>query len=153
VIATLRETGADVIIFRWADVSSRLPGRRIILPRARILNEVVTEAADRHGATLVDLWHDQEFANPLLWSVDRLHLSPAGHRRVAAHVLAALKVEPEATWLDSPGLPERRTWIAARGHDARWMWRYLAPWVKRRLTGRSSGDTITAKHSALVPWD
>lgn len=153
VVAELRAAGADVIIFRWADVTSRLPGRRIILPRARILNEVVTEAAARHGARMVDLWDDQEFGNPLLWSVDRLHLAPAGHRRVAAHVLTALGVKPEASWLDSPGLPERRHWAAARAHDARWMWRYLAPWVKRRLTGRSSGDTITAKHPALVPWD
>jgi lysophospholipase L1-like esterase len=152
VIAQLRATGADVIIFRWADVTSRLPGKRIILPRSRILNEVVTEAADRHGARMVDLWHDQEFANPLLWSVDRLHLAPAGHRRVAAHVLTALGVEPDPTWLDSPGVPARRLWVTARAHDARWMWQYLAPWVKRRLTGRSSGDTVTAKHPALVPW-
>lgn len=147
VVRTLRETGADVIIFRWADVTSRLPGRRMILPRMEILNRAVGEVTEKHGALLVDLWHDEEFHNPRLWSEDRLHMGPAGHRRVAAHVLAALGVDHEASWLDKPEPPARRSFVS----DVRWARRYLAPWVKRRLTGRSSGDTITAKRPELAP--
>ena len=55
---------------------------------------------------MVDLWHDEEFHNPRLWSDDRLHMAPVGHRRVAAHVLRALDLEPDPAWLESPGPPD-----------------------------------------------
>ena len=151
VIGMLRASGADVIIFRWANVTSRLPGRRLILPRMEILNRAVGDVAERHGARLVDLWRDEEFHNPMLWSEDRLHMAPAGHRRVAAHVLTALDVDPDAGWFDPPDQAERRTWLAARSRDLRWAGQHLAPWVRRRLTGRSSGDTVTAKRPMLEP--
>ena len=151
VVRALRAGGADVIIFRWANVTSRLPGRRLILPRMEFLNVAVGEAAQRHGAILVDLWHDEAFHNPQLWSEDRLHLGPAGHRRVAAHVLAALGAEPDPAWLDRPEPAPQRSWAAARAHDARWARQHLAPWVRRRLTGRSSGDMVMAKRPELTP--
>ncbi len=34
--------------------------------------------------------------------------------------------------------------------DVRWVRRYFAPWVSRRLRGVSSGDGLTAKHATLV---
>jgi lysophospholipase L1-like esterase len=151
VIGDFRATGADVVIFRWANVTSRLPGRRMILPRMEILNRAVGDVAARHGAIMVDMWNDAEFHNPRLWSEDRLHLAPIGHRRVAAHVLTALGVTPELSWFDSPGPAVRRGWVAARARDVEWAARYLAPWIKRRLTGKSSGDTITAKRPILTP--
>ena len=149
VVSTLRAGGADVIIFRFADVTKRLPGQRVILPRVTQLNNAVRETADRHGATVIDLWADDEFANPALWSIDRLHMNALGHRRVAAHVLKALGHLPEVGWLDTPPYPARLSWARARAADARWTKNHLAPWVKRRLTGRSSGDNITAKRPTL----
>jgi len=80
-------------------------------------------------------------------------MSAAGHRRVAAHVLTALGLDADAEWLAAPGPPPRRTWVAARAHDARWAGQHLAPWVKRRLTGRSSGDAVSAKRPTLAPLD
>ena len=151
VIGDFRATGADVVIFRWANVTSRLPGRRMIMPRMEVLNRAVEDVAARHGATMVDLWGDEEFHNPRLWSEDRLHLAPVGHRRVAAHVLKALGVTPDESWFDSPGPPARRSWVVARARDTEWAVRYLAPWIKRRLTGRSSGDSVTAKRPTLTP--
>ncbi len=152
VIRTLRAAGADVIVFRWANITGRLPGRRLILPRMEVLNRTVGDVAEKHGAILVDLWRDEEFHNPRLWSEDRLHMAPAGHRRVAARVLEALGLEPDPHWLDSPGRPDRQTWVAARSRDARWARHHLAPWVRRRITGRSSGDTVTAKRPSLMPF-
>jgi hypothetical protein len=35
---------------------------------------------------------------------------------------------------------------------ARWARSYAAPWVHRRLTGRSSGDSVTAKIAAPTPF-
>jgi hypothetical protein len=152
VVGEVRATGADVILFRFADVSNRLPGRRVVRPRVDLFNNAVFETAQRHGAFLVDLWSDDEFANPMLFSLDRLHLSPAGHRRVAAHVLAALGVTPQPDWLTVPPLPPAAPWLAARRADLRWAGEYLAPWVRRRLTGRSSGDAVTAKRPSLAPF-
>jgi lysophospholipase L1-like esterase len=153
VVGQLRATGADVVLFRFADLSRHLPGRRYLQPRIQVLNEAVGPVAARHGAVAVDLWADEAFANPLLWSEDRLHLSSAGHRRVAALVLRGLGLEPDADWLAEPAAPRRRTWVVARAHDARWVRQHLAPWVVRRITGRSSGDTIAAKRPALDPLD
>jgi lysophospholipase L1-like esterase len=151
-IASLRAIGADVIVFRFADLSRRLPGKRVIMPRTAYLNDAVAGVAQRQGAHLVDLWADDHLAtNALMWSEDRLHLSTAGHHRVAAHVLRVLGVEPETEWLGAPAVPRPLSWPAARAADARWAARYLAPWIKRRITGRSSGDLIVAKRPELAP--
>jgi lysophospholipase L1-like esterase len=152
VIAQLRGNGADVIVFRFADMSRRLPGKRIILPRTSLLNEAVVEVAARQGAYLVDLWSDEELSvNTAMWSEDRLHLSTAGHHRVAGHVLTALGLVPDTAWMDVRTAPRPQPWPLARAADARWAARYLAPWIKRRLQGRSSGDLVTAKRPELGP--
>jgi lysophospholipase L1-like esterase len=150
VVGMLRASGADVLLFRFADVTLRLPGRRVLGPRTARLNVAVGEVAARHGAYLVDLFADVAFAHPALWSVDRLHLSPAGHRRVAAHVLAALGVPADPQWLLIPP-PDARTWAQVRRADALWLRRHLAPWIRRRLAGRSSGDLLSAKRPTLGP--
>jgi lysophospholipase L1-like esterase len=149
VIKRLRESGADVLVFRFADVMARLPGNKMIAPRIRYLNNSVGETAERYGAKLVNLWGDDEYANPAFWSIDRLHLSAAGHRRTAAHVLAALGIEADMSWWEIPAWPARKAWPAERAADVIWAGKHLAPWIKRRLTGRSSGDGIAPKRPTL----
>jgi lysophospholipase L1-like esterase len=151
VVRQLRSGGADVILFRFADVMARLPGQRLVAPRIELLNRSVGETAERHGGILVDLYADDTFLHPMLWSTDRLHLSAAGHRRVAAQVLTALGVGCDEEWLMVPERPAPTPWLAARAADVRWAGGHLAPWIKRRLTGRSSGDTVTAKRPLLGP--
>jgi lysophospholipase L1-like esterase len=150
-IERLRATGADVLVFRFVDISRRLPGAKVIRPRIDTLNRAVEETGRRHGARLVDLWQDEDLYNPRLWSVDRLHLSSAGHCRVAGHVLSALGVTPRAEWMASPPPPEALSWMSRKVADARWAKQHLAPWVRRRLAGRSSGDAVTAKRPELSP--
>ena len=153
VVGELRGGSADVILFRFADVTSRLPGQRIVGPRAAVLNEGAREVAAKHGAYLIDLFGDDAFHNPALWSTDRLHLSAAGHRRVAAHVLAALDVGVDEDWLLVPPMPAPTPWLLARRADLQWAGRHLAPWIRRRLVGASSGDLITAKRPRLSSVD
>jgi lysophospholipase L1-like esterase len=149
VIGRLRAAGADVVLFRFADVTAHLPGQRIVAPRAAMLNDGARRLAEKHGAYLIDLFADDTFHNPAMWSMDRLHLSPAGHRRVAGHVLTALGVGVDEDWLLVPPQPAPTPWLLARGADLRWAGQHLAPWLRRRLTGASSGDTVTAKRPAL----
>jgi lysophospholipase L1-like esterase len=151
VIASLRATGADVVLFRFADVTARLPAQRLIGPRAATLNDGARELADRHGAILIDLFADDKFQHPVMWSDDRLHLSAAGHRRVAAHVLNALGVGVDDEWLLVPPMPAPTPWLLARGADLRWARQYFAPWLGRHLTGRSIGDEVTPKRPTLGP--
>ncbi|HKS99555.1 MAG TPA: SGNH/GDSL hydrolase family protein [Rugosimonospora sp.] len=151
VIAELRAAGADVVMFRFADLSRRLPGRRLILTRSELFNRVVGDVAEQHDGHLIDLWADEVFHSPLLWSVDRLHLNTLGHQRVAAHVLTALGVAPEPGWLRVPAPGPALSWAARRTADARWAREHFAPWIRRRLTGRSSGDHVTPKRPTLRP--
>jgi hypothetical protein len=44
-------------------------------------------------------------------------------------------------------------WMNARGQDTRWAVEYAMPWVRRRLTGRSSGDDLPPKRPELMPLD
>lgn len=153
VVGQLRAVGADVILFRYAETGwPGLPAKRLVARRLAVLNEAVDRIAERHGAMLVNIGADDAFGNPLLWSTDRLHLSAAGHRRVAVHVLTALGMTPDEEWLAVPPLPAPRPWLAARRADLRWAGEHLAPWIRRRLTGRSSGDTVTAKRPSLAPF-
>ncbi|MEU4692074.1 SGNH/GDSL hydrolase family protein [Actinoplanes sp. NPDC023714] len=153
VIARIRATGADVVLFRFADVAAHIPGgQRMIGARAAALNDGTRAIAERHGAHLIDLFGDRAYLHPTMWSDDRLHLSEIGHRRVAGHVLTALGVGVEEDWMLVPPAPQPTPWRLARSADLRWARRHLAPWVGRHLRGRSSGDLVTAKRPALAPF-
>jgi lysophospholipase L1-like esterase len=150
-IKLLRGSGADLVVFKFARLNDRLPGRNLVRGRAELLNQTVADAAQACGAYLVDLWGDEAFRDPAIWSVDRLHMNGYGHRRVAAHVLTALGIEPDPAWWAAPPPVPARSWVAYRYDDARWFGTHLAPWVRRRITGRSSGDNRVAKRPDLHP--
>lgn len=153
VVGRIRATGAEVVLFRFADVTAHLPGRRFISPRAAVLNNGADEIAARHGARVVDLFGDDTFHHPAMWSNDRLHLSPEGHRRVAGQVLDTLGVGVQEDWLLVPPAPAPTPWLLARRADVRWAGEHLAPWLRRRLAGASSGDEVVAKRPELGPVD
>ena len=44
----------------------------------------------------------------------------------------------------------RRPWLAARREDLRWARTHLAPWVVRKLRGRSTGDLVDPKFPELT---
>jgi lysophospholipase L1-like esterase len=145
----LREHGAHLVIFTgfdlgWAPVFRRLRGR------VATYNELVREVADDLDATLVDFWRMREYRDPRMWAVDRIHMSELGHRRMAIAVLDALGVPHGAEWSDLPVAPPLAR-AAKREADLAWARAHAAPWVQRRLTGRSSGDGLTPRYPALGP--
>lgn len=153
-VAAFREGGAEVIVMTYPDptaVISVAAGR--IRARVDAFNERVRAVAERNGAVLVDL--DRDLApHPSLWCADRLHANSAGHERLAASAGTALGIEwTSEAWRDPlPPVPARPLPARLAG-DAAWMGRHLAPWVMRRVRGRSSGDGREPKRPALAPVD
>jgi lysophospholipase L1-like esterase len=149
-VRRLRSSGADVVVFTGVDPVGS-PVIRRVRGRVAVYNEHIRAIAARHGAYVVDQWAMAVLRDWRMWSADRLHMSPEGHRRVALAALETLGVPAGGDWREElPPLPELGPG-ARRLADLRWAGGFLVPWVGRRLRGRSSGDGVTAKRAALAP--
>ncbi|GAB3459703.1 SGNH/GDSL hydrolase family protein [Streptomonospora sediminis] len=148
-VRRLRGAGADVVLFTGVNFSAGYMRLRIGMFARYYLN--IRAIADRNGCYLVDQWSMQALTDPRAWDADRLHMSPEGHRRLALKVCETLGVPVEGSgddaWPPAPA-PDRRS---ARRADVQWAREHLVPWVGRRLTGRSSGDSVAAKRPDLEP--
>ena len=134
------EEGVQLIVLSGANPTAQLPLRRVIQRRGDLLSHAVeAHLASRSDIVRAYNWFEAELATPPYWSEDRLHMNSRGHHRVAARVLDALGLEPPASWWSLPPLPPAATRGAAYYRE------HVGPWVRRRLTGTSSGDGRTAK--------
>lgn len=158
-VGTLRTTGAEVVLFTVLESVGRSGplARRLSAHIARFNAEVVRPAAVRHGAHLVDVGGCAALHDARLWHEDRLHLAPAGHRRIAAAVLETLGVpDPDAAgrdpgwWAQPLPVPASAGPVTRGLADLRWTRRHLAPWVLRRVRGVSSGDALSPKRADLA---
>lgn len=156
-VARLRAAGADVLLVTGFDPSAA-PLLRVTRGRMADHNQRLWATAVRHGAHVLDLWAFTPLLDRRLWGEDRLHLATPGHERVAALALATLLDELPVgadqavlpPWA-LPLPPEAVERSAAVRSDAAWARHHLAPWVGRRLTGRSSGDGRGAKRPVPTP--
>jgi lysophospholipase L1-like esterase len=135
--------GSHVLLASGGNPTGHLPMGRRIQERGELLAAAVRRDLPRTGITFVDNWADTELAQNEYWARDGLHLGPAGHRRVAAHTLAALGVAIP----DFGPLPD----LEPRARTAEYWRDYVLPWIGRRLTGRSSGDGREPKVALLSP--
>ena len=141
------EAGVTMILLSGANPSAQLPLSSLIQRRGDEMSRAVTALIRERDDIVVALnWPDSELSDPTFWSVDRLHMNSRGHHRVAARVLEALgEKAPEGWWrLDEPDT----TVAVGRGQYFR---EHLGPWLRRRLTGTSSGDGREAKFGEWVP--
>ena len=151
-LSQLTATGASVIVFAGFDPRLQLPTGRLIAGRAATYNRGICASAVRHGAQLIDLWTMPQLVDARLWAPDRLHLSPLGHRHIAAVVLQLTGHAAPDGW-EVPAEPVRRQrWLDARAGDLAWSWAHLRPWLVRKIRGRSMGDGLVPKYPALRPW-
>lgn len=151
IVGSLRGGGATVLLMTYPDptVVISLAARRI-RERVGAFNEMIRGVAEARAAVLVDL-DRADVANPAYWSADRLHANSLGHERMAAAAAAALGADPGAGWdaeLPRPPAPPAPLRLV---RDAAWMGRHLAPWILRRIRGRSSGDGRSPKRPELGP--
>jgi hypothetical protein len=112
----------------------------------------VDHAATAFGCRVVDLWSPRIFDDHRVWSDDRLHLNSEGHARVAGAVLELLGYDAGA-WRAL--LPEQHPTPVLRSlrSDAAWARQHFAPWVARRVAGRSTGEGLPPKRPMLEPYD
>lgn len=149
-VVALRASGADVLMatgFKAGGTLSWTNGR------VGIYNANIWSIARRHGAHVMDLWGMRSLFDLRLWSEDRIHLTPEGHQRVANAALVALGIDPDDDGWDAPldAAPPQAFRDAARANAA-WMRKHVGPWVKRRLTGTSSGDGRSPKWPTPQAW-
>jgi lysophospholipase L1-like esterase len=148
-IGRLVDGGAHVVMFSAYDPGGS-PVFGALRGRFAIYNELVRQVADRHGATLVDFWRLHDYRDDRLWDIDKMHMSSAGHQRMAIAVLDTLGIAHDLQPLELAERPVL-TPNERRAANIEWARAHAAPWVKRRLTGRSSGDNLEPRWPALGP--
>jgi lysophospholipase L1-like esterase len=156
-VAQLQGAGCRVLIFTGFD-PRMFPVIRLLRGRIAAYNMHLRGIADSCGCDLVDLWSMAALKDIRAWSPDRLHLTTEGHQQVARRACAVLGIAADADWqvplppaVRPPDLPRRSQWLATRRQDARWAREYAGPWVRRRLSGGSSGDGVLPKRPDLLP--
>jgi len=150
-IRRLVATGAEVVVFTGFDPYG-LPLRRRLRRLIAGFNELLRDIANEHGCRIVDLWSMRVLHDRRAWSVDRLHLSSEGHRRVALHTAEVLGLPATDEWRVPWPVALPRPWAVQRREDVRWVREYLAPWVRRLVTRHVPGSGCTPKRSELLPF-
>lgn len=151
-VAALRGAGATVLVMTFPDPTAVITvAAAHIRARVATFNEAIRDIARRRDAVLVDMELKSD-PHPSFWCADRLHANSRGHEWIAAMAATELGVPvPDGDWnaeLPPHRPPPRPLRLAS---DAAWMGRHLAPWVVRRIRGRSSGDGIDPKRPELAP--
>lgn len=148
----LRGIGATVLTITMPDLGEVAPFAKRARPRLLAFNEGIRALCAETGVLLLDVDRFTVASDPRLWHEDRLHANAEGHARIAAGLATVLGLPGFDDSWGNP-LPARPTLttIARAVAEARWVARYLAPWLVRRAFGRSSGDGIRAKRPELSP--
>ncbi len=140
------ERGVRLILLSGANPSAQLPFGGLVHRRGDALSDaVIARLGARDDVVRALNWPDRVLAHPSFWSADRLHMNERGHHRVAARVLSALGHDAPDEWWSLPVADAAPT--LGRSEYFR---EHLAPWVRRRLTGRSSGDGRAPKYGTWI---
>ena len=139
-VARLAATGATLVLFTGFDVKVSA----VLEPlkkRNTVYNQRVRELAVKYGAVLVDYWCFEAFHDRRMWDTDRLHMSKAGHKYLAAQVLDHLGVPHKIKhreW-EPPVKPGLREW---ERRQRRWVRDWVLPLFGRKLRGVTLGDQL-----------
>lgn len=148
----LAGSGATVITINYPDPALMMPLGRFLTDTMAEFNRGLERIAERHGTLLLDISGSTEVSDPDHWCPDRLHLNSAGHQVLADGMYSLIEPLPEGeSWLNQLPVrpkPALREQLVA---EARWAGAFLAPWIYRRLAGKSSGDGRLAKRPELTP--
>ena len=140
-LTRIGDAGAEPLLLAGANPTIGIPRGAQVKAKGDQMTAAAGELAARLRIRFCDNWSDPVLARREYWSPDRLHLASVGHARVASNVLRTLGHPMPTDWLiDADPIPN-----PTRAEEWRYAREHVAPWIKRRLTGRSSGDGRTAK--------
>jgi lysophospholipase L1-like esterase len=142
-VARLAATGATLVLFTGFDVKVSA----VLEPlkkRNNIYNQRVREVAAKYNAVLVDYWCFDAFQDRRMWDSDRLHMSKAGHKYLAAQVLDQLGVPHRISPLEwePPAKLSLRDW---ERRQRRWVHDWVLPLFGRKLRGVTLGDRLSPR--------
>lgn len=142
-LGRLVASGAEVVVFTtFVPQASGL--LKPLVRRVRQFNTAIRDLAATHDATLVDHALMREYDDRALWSLDRIHMTRPGHKRMAAAVAERIGVPHTLKLRDlvpsePPGLRH------ALRTEAQFVREEVVPLVRRRLSGEYEGDTTRPK--------
>ncbi|MBT2522365.1 SGNH/GDSL hydrolase family protein [Arthrobacter sp. ISL-28] len=142
-VARLAATGATLVLFTGFDVKVS-PLLEPLKKRNSAYNQRVRGVAAKYGAVLVDYWAFDAFHDRRMWDADRLHMSKAGHKYLAAQVLDHLGV-PHKISLKEWEPPARTTLRDWERRQRRWVNDWVLPLFGRKLRGVTLGDKLTPR--------
>ena len=129
----LTGAGAQLLTVRFHDHGRVFhlpkPLARPLRRRIESLNAAYDEVVARYGGIRVDLAACPDVYQREFWSVDRLHPSELGHRRLAGEF--ARLIDEAGLSVPAPA-PTPNVQAPTRGEDLRWMLTEGAPWMGRR---------------------
>ena len=148
----LTSTGATVLTITYPDPALMMPLGKLLSDTMAGFNRGLRRIAERHGTLVLDVAESAEVTDPEHWCDDRLHLNSVGHQVMADGMFSLIEPLPEGqSWLGEI-TPDRIQGLPARVMaEARWAGAFLAPWIYRRIAGKSSGDGREAKRPELTP--
>jgi len=148
-VGRVRAAGADVLLV--TPFMPRRPASRLFDARFAAFADRLREVAEEHGVMLLDVRAMPELADPAMWAEDRVHLNSAGHRALAYEAARVLGVRDaielgalEQSVHDDEEAADRDL------RNSEWLIRHAAPWLMRRVRGRTAGDGRSPKHDALI---
>ncbi|KQM83897.1 glycosyltransferase [Agromyces sp. Leaf222] len=154
-VAAVRGTGVDVLLV--TPFMPQRPASRLYEARFAAFADRVVGIGHDTGAIVLDVAALPTLTVRGMWAEDRVHLNSAGHRALAYEAARRLGV-PDAAALGAleqaaHGRGVDADPFAGDRHvgDAAWLVRHAAPWVARRLRGRTAGDGRDAKRPELRP--
>lgn len=150
--AAFREAGATVMTITYPDPGGLAPIGRFLRERTFRFNQALREVAEKNGALMLDIESTPVTTDPRIWSRDRLHLNSEGHRRLAIGMESLIGIDSEG-WTEELPPPRGIHPLQSAARDLRWAGEFFAPWIGRRITGRSSGDGRFAKRPDLAPFE
>lgn len=145
-LSRILATDTEPLLLAGANPTAGLPNGERVKLKGDQLTAAASELAQQLNVRFSDNWSDPVLAQRQYWASDRLHLSAVGHARVASNVLRTLGYPTPADWIiDADPIP-----TPTRREELRYARDHVLPWIKRRVTGKSSGDGRTAKHPTWV---
>jgi lysophospholipase L1-like esterase len=152
-VRTIAASGATVLLFTVLEkTANKGKAGQLWASRFAEFNRNVRTVAHEVGAIVADANEDGFLSDRRFLAKDRLHLNAIGHDRVAQGILEKIGLPFSPDWHQPLPTAPKTSWMAQRYESLVWFFAFLAPWIIRRLRGKSSGDGRVAKYDGPIAW-